>query len=49
VLNDNGKDGDLIANDGIASFRWTPTSDGIYDFTFSPDEVVRIKVEANNT
>jgi subtilisin family serine protease len=44
VLEDNGENGDLIANDGIYSLNWTPALAGDYQLKFSDDDLVDIRV-----
>jgi subtilisin family serine protease len=44
TLEDNGLNGDLVANDGIASLTWTPTRTGSYSLNFG-DQVVNVNVD----
>lgn len=44
VLEDNGKNGDQIANDGVYSYLWQPDSAGEYELKFDDNDTVKVSV-----
>lgn len=43
-LNDEGKDGDIDAHDGVFSLNWTPQNAGVYIMQFSDTDTVSVTV-----
>lgn len=44
VLEDNGANGDVLANDGLYSLNWKPTTVGDYELRFANGDVVTVNV-----